>query len=53
MWAVSVVSKWVKEKKGDEEVETANIIDKSLQKFKQKWRGNKLGNSKEVWLQTQ
>lgn len=27
-----------KERKGDEEVEIANIIDKSLQKFNQKWR---------------
>lgn len=41
----------VKDRKGNEEVEVANIIDKSLKKFKRKWGGNKLGSSRDVvWL---
>lgn len=35
----------VKERKGDEEVEIANIIDKTLKKFKWNLGGNKLGNN--------
>lgn len=41
---------WVEETEGDEEVEIANIIDKSLKKFKWKWGRSKVGNSPAVCL---
>lgn len=39
---------WVEETEGDEEVEIANIIDKSLKKFKWKWGRSQVSNSLRV-----
>lgn len=41
---------WVEETGGDEEVEIANIIDKSLKKFKWKRGRSKVGKSLAVCL---